>query len=65
MSEDVYKRQAKAVQELMQELKKTGTTKGFMDRMLPFDQFNRFIGLPDIRRIERDYASGREVSEEV
>ena len=56
---------AKAVQELMQELKKTGTTKGFMDRMLPFDQFNRFIGLPDIRRIERDYASGREVSEEV
>jgi len=50
---------AKAVQDLMNTLKAEGTTEGFMDRMIPFDKFNRMIGLPDIRAKEEKYDTGR------
>ncbi len=50
---------AKAVYDLMKELKKTGTTAGFMDRMIYFEEFNKLVGLPKIRKIEKDYYSGR------
>ncbi|HHY59304.1 MAG TPA: isocitrate lyase/PEP mutase family protein [Clostridia bacterium] len=43
---------AAAVKKLMEELKREGTTKGFMDQMIPFEEFNNLIGLPRIRKIE-------------
>nr|WP_152947613.1 oxaloacetate decarboxylase [Desulfofundulus thermobenzoicus] len=50
---------AKAVSELMQLLKEEGTTKRILDRMITFDEFNTFIGLPEIRELEKRYATGR------
>lgn len=50
---------ARAVTELMRTLKKDGTTKGFLDRMIVFEEFNKLIGLPEIREIEQRYATGR------
>ncbi len=52
---------AQAMFDVMNELKNTGSARRFMEegRMLPFDMFNQLIGLPEIRRIEREYNSGR------
>lgn len=50
---------AKAVHDLMNTLKAEGTTEGFMDRMIPFDKFNRMIGLPEIRSREEKFFTGR------
>ena len=50
---------AKAVTELMRTLKAEGTTKSFLDRMITFDDFNKLIGLPEVRRLEERYATGR------
>jgi hypothetical protein len=46
---------AKAVTGLMEELKRTGTTAGFSDRMWQFNEFSEFIGLEEFRRQERRY----------
>jgi carboxyvinyl-carboxyphosphonate phosphorylmutase len=46
----------KAMLDLMEGLKKTGTTAGMLDRMIPFTQFNELIGLPRIREMEAKYA---------
>jgi methylisocitrate lyase len=46
---------AKAVTGLMEELKRTGTTSGFGDRMWQFSEFSEFIGLEEFRRQERRY----------
>ena len=47
---------AKAVMDYLQELKKTGTTEHLIEsKMLPFPDFNRFIGLDEIRAIEEKY----------
>ncbi len=46
---------AKAVSGLMEELKRTGSTEGFKDQMWQFAEFNRFIGVEDLRRQERTY----------
>lgn len=43
---------AQAVQDLMDELKKTGTTKNLIKKMIPFHKFNQLIGLPQIKEIE-------------
>jgi len=51
---------AKAVWDLMEELKKTGTTQGKIPDMITFEAFNKLVGLPEIRRIEREYNSGRD-----
>ncbi|KYH31766.1 isocitrate lyase/PEP mutase family protein [Neomoorella mulderi] len=50
---------AKAVTELMRTLKADGTTKNFLDRMIAFEEFNKLIGLPEIRKIEKKYSTGR------
>ncbi|MDD4570052.1 MAG: isocitrate lyase/PEP mutase family protein [Tepidanaerobacteraceae bacterium] len=50
---------AKAVSDLMQTLKKEGTTKGFLDKMIAFEDFNKLIGLPEIRKIEQNYTTDR------
>jgi methylisocitrate lyase len=46
---------AKAMTGLMEELKRTGTTAGFSDRMWKFGEFNQFIGLEELRKQERRY----------
>jgi 2-methylisocitrate lyase-like PEP mutase family enzyme len=53
---------AKAVTELMRTLKTEGTTKNFLDRMIPFEEFNKLIGLPEIRKFEEKYSTGRDCS---
>jgi len=45
----------KVVKDLMTELSATGTTEGFNDRMVSFDEFNRIIGLDRLRSLERNY----------
>ncbi len=58
---------AQAMFDIMEELKTTGTTKASLEagKLLPFDKFNQLIGLPEVRRIEREYNSGRVVDENV
>lgn len=46
---------AKAVGDLMAEIAATGTTAGFSNRMVSFDEFNRLIGLDRLRSLERGY----------
>ena len=48
---------AHAVRELFAELARTGSSAAFTDRMILFDEFNRLVGLPEIREKERHYAS--------
>lgn len=55
---------AKAVMDLMIHLKETGRTNDYMDKMITFEEFNRLIGLPEIREIEKKYATGRNVEVE-
>ena len=50
---------ARAVTDLMRHLRAEGTTKGVLDRMITFEEFNRLIGLPEIRRAEEKYSTGR------
>ncbi|SMB93427.1 2,3-dimethylmalate lyase [Thermanaeromonas toyohensis ToBE] len=47
---------AKALISLMEELKKTGTTREYMKHMLPFHEFNKLIGLPQIKELEQKFA---------
>jgi 2-methylisocitrate lyase-like PEP mutase family enzyme len=49
---------AKAVSDLFETLYKTGTTESFEDRMMMFDEFNRLVGLEEIRKIEDEYING-------
>jgi len=46
---------AKAVQELMAVLKKEGTTKSFLDRMVSFEGRNRITGLAQYQELEKKY----------
>ena len=46
---------ARAVEDLFEELIRTGTTAGFEDRMMRFDEFNRRVGLEGIREKEAAY----------
>jgi 2-methylisocitrate lyase-like PEP mutase family enzyme len=46
-----------AIREAMDELKKTGTTAGLIDRMLTFHEFNELVGLKDFRALEAKYES--------
>jgi len=49
---------AKAVMDLMKELKERGTTESFLDRIIPFSHFNELVGLRDIRKKEEFYPKG-------
>jgi 2-methylisocitrate lyase-like PEP mutase family enzyme len=49
---------AKAVMDLMKELKEKGTTESFLDRMITFSYFNEPIGLKEIREKETFYTKG-------
>jgi 2-methylisocitrate lyase-like PEP mutase family enzyme len=37
------------------ELMATGTSAGFLDRMMPFDERQRRVGLPEIQELERRF----------
>lgn len=45
----------RTVKDLMEEIYQKGTSKDFMERMVAFGEFNEFIGLPMIRKIEEKY----------
>ena len=49
----------KAMIDLWEGLKKDGTTATMIDRMVPFAEFNKLMGLDRIREIESNYATGR------
>lgn len=51
----------KAMVDLWEGLRRDGTTAKMIDRMIPFPRFNELIGLNEIREIEKNYATGREV----
>jgi len=46
---------AKAAADFYRELKQTGSTTGYADRMLTFDQLNQVLGLAQIRQLEQKY----------
>ena len=50
---------AKAVKDIFEILKHNGTTAGFEDRMMSFEEFNRLMGLDKIREIENAYMASR------
>lgn len=45
----------KAMVMLMEALKKDGTTKNYIGNMIPFPEFNKLIGLPEVRETEAIY----------
>lgn len=49
----------KSMMRLWQALKQDGTTKGMIDEMVTFQEFNDMIGLPGIREKEAKYSTGR------
>ena len=49
---------AKAVQGWARHLKAHGTTEGYLDHMLGFDEYFEFIGAREIRERERQLVSG-------
>ncbi len=49
----------KSMMRLWAALKQDGTTKGMMDEMVTFQEFNDMIGLPGIREKETKYSTGR------
>lgn len=46
---------SKAMLDLMEHLMQEGTTKGIMDKMVTFTEFNELIGLPGINELGRKY----------
>jgi methylisocitrate lyase len=44
-----------AITGLMAELFRTGTTRGYADRLIAFSDFNRLVGLEEVRETERRY----------
>ena len=51
----------KAMVDLWEGMRRDDTTATLMDTMIPFAQFNEIVGLPEIRAIEANYATGRVV----
>lgn len=47
---------ARALMDLMNQLKACGTTKGFIDKMVTFSEFNQLVGLAEIADAERRYS---------
>lgn len=49
---------AQAMKNLMEELMKTGTTENLIPDMIPFPEFNKLIGLAEIRELEAKFVLG-------
>jgi len=50
-----------AVFDMMEELKNKGTTASMASRIFNFEAFNELVGLPDIKKAEKMYATGRNI----
>lgn len=50
---------AKTLTDLMNHLKKNGTTEDYSNNMLTFEEFTDIAGLPEIREAEEKYKTGR------
>ncbi|AEE14721.1 Carboxyvinyl-carboxyphosphonatephosphorylmutase [Thermodesulfobium narugense DSM 14796] len=48
---------AKALYEILNQLYKDGTNKNLQDKIFPFQEFNKLIGLPEIRELEKKFLS--------
>jgi 2-methylisocitrate lyase-like PEP mutase family enzyme len=48
---------AKAITEVMRELKRTGGTAGIKDKMIRFDEWTELTGLPEVQALERRYGT--------
>jgi hypothetical protein len=46
----------------MKVLKTEGSTKNYLNQMIAFEEFNKLIGLPEIRKFEEKYSTGRDCS---
>ncbi|AWB10123.1 methylisocitrate lyase [Thermodesulfobium acidiphilum] len=46
---------AKALYETLNQLYKDGTNKNLQDRIFPFQEFNKLIGFPEIRDLEKKF----------
>lgn len=49
---------ARAMMDLMNEIKEKGSTKERLEKMIPFAEFNELIGLTQIRELERKFVRG-------
>ena len=47
----------KAVKEMMEIFLREGSTNAVADRLTPFDEFNKFIGLPEMAAREKRFSS--------
>ena len=47
----------KAVKEMMEIFMREGSTNAIADRLTPFDEFNRFVGLPEVIKRDKRFAS--------
>jgi methylisocitrate lyase len=47
---------AHAVEAVCQEVRRHGTTRGFADRLMPFDEFNELLGISQWEAVETDPA---------
>lgn len=50
----------KAVKEMMERFMREGSTNAIADRLTPFEEFNRFVGLEQAAGVEARYGSGKE-----
>jgi carboxyvinyl-carboxyphosphonate phosphorylmutase len=57
-SNSVSRTAAKAMQEVLQEIKEKGTTAEFLDRMISFEERNEILGLATIYELEERFLSG-------
>lgn len=49
---------ARTAREVLRQILDSGTSAGLEDRMIEFEEFNRLVGLPEIRSKEREYLGG-------
>ncbi|MBI3990453.1 MAG: isocitrate lyase/PEP mutase family protein [candidate division NC10 bacterium] len=57
---------AHAVREVLRHLKVTSSTEGLTGRLMPFQEFDRLIGFPEVREFERRYHQRmRDIGEEI
>lgn len=54
----------RAMQQAVERLRRDGSPLGAFEHMLSFDQFYEFIGWPELRRLEREYAVTEELEGE-
>jgi methylisocitrate lyase len=48
---------AGGIRDALAHLRRDGTTEAYLDRMLTFPDFNALVGLPEMQRLEREFAA--------